>query len=365
MTTRSPNEQAAAPLKGRGTASRIESRFDTWVRERDVVDAPFGTEDESVPPPATVVMRHHAKSILMRNDSPDIPFEQSINPYMGCEHGCIYCYARPSHGHLGLSPGIDFETRLFAKDNAAEVLRRELSKPRYVCRPVTLGGNTDPYQPIERKRRITRALIEVLADHGHPFSIITKNALIERDLDLLAPLAARNLVHAYVSVTQLDVELSRRLEPRASAPDRRIEAIRRLAQAGVPVGVMVAPIIPFVTDAFLEEILERAAAAGARSAGYVLLRLPHEILPLFEGWLETHVPLKAKHVMSLIRQMHGGKAYDARWGVRQRGTGPFAELLAQRFTKTVNRLGLNRPKAPLDTTQFRAPTDDPRQGSLL
>jgi DNA repair photolyase len=274
------------------------------------------------------------------------------------------CYARPAHAYVGLSPGIDFETRIFAKPNAAELLVRELGAPGYVCRNIQIGGNTDPYQQAERELKITRSVIEVLARHQHPFSIITKNALIERDIDLMAPMAAKGLVRAYVSVTNWDPDLARKLEPRASAPWRRIEAIRRLAAAGIPTGVMVAPIIPFVTDRFMEEVLERASEAGASGAGYVLLRLPHEIEPLWEAWLAAHYPLKAKHVMSLVRQTRGGKAYDSRWGVRQRGTGAFADLIEQRFRRACERLGLDRPRPALDTSRFTPPAPPPRPGRV-
>ncbi len=270
------------------------------------------------------------------------------------------CYARPAHAYLGLSPGLDFETRLFAKVNAAELLRRELAAPSYRCAPIVLGANTDPYQPIEREHRITRSIIEVLAECVHPFTLVSKNALIERDIDLIAPMAARRLAQACISVTNLDAELARKLEPRASAPYRRLDAIARLAAAGIPVTVLVAPVIPFITDRHIEQILERAQEAGATGAGYVLLRLPHEVAPLFKAWLATHYPLKAEHVMSLVRQMRGGRDYDATWGERQRGTGNFADLIAKRFALACKRLGLNRERAGLDTSQFRPPRTGPQ-----
>ncbi|HEU4621811.1 MAG TPA: PA0069 family radical SAM protein [Burkholderiaceae bacterium] len=345
-------QPATPPLKGRGTTSRIQGRFETWAREPNPQPSP---DDEPAPKPITIVASHHAKSAISRNDSPDIPFEQSINPYMGCEHGCVYCYARPSHAYLGLSPGLDFETRLYAKPNLPEVLRRELAAPGYTCKPITIGGNTDPYQPIEREQRITRQVIEVLAEHRHPFSIITKNALIERDIDLMAPMAQHRLVRAYISITNWDTELARKLEPRAAAPWRRMQAIERLSSAGIPVGVLVAPIIPFVTDCYIEEILERAAQAGATSAGYVLLRLPHEVGPLFKDWLDQHFPLKTKHVMSLMEQLGGGKQYDARWRVRQTGSGPFADLIAQRFRLACRRFGLATDHPPHDVSRFEIP----------
>ena len=270
------------------------------------------------------------------------------------------CYARPTHAYLGLSPGLDFETKIFAKANAAELLRKELAAPGYRVSTISIGANTDPYQPAERELKITRGVIEVLAECEHPFGVVTKNALIERDIDLLAPLAAKNLARAFVSVTNLDNDLARRLEPRASAPERRLAAIRRLAEAGVPVGVMVAPIIPFLTDRFLEETLERAREAGATMAGYVLLRLPHEVAPLFRDWLAVHYPQKAEHVMSLVQQMRGGKDYDATFGRRQRGTGEFADLIATRFRLACQRLGYNAEREPLDATRFRPPRATPQ-----
>src|SRR5207344_2889230 len=277
----------------------------------------WAREEEALPPLRTVVTPERAKSIISRNDSPDVGFDQSINPYRGCEHGCVYCFARPTHAYLGLSPGLDFETRIFAKTNAAELLRAELGARSYRCSPIAIGVNTDAYQPAERELGITRSVIEVLAECEHPFTLITKNALIERDIDLVAPAAAKRLTRAAISVTNLDAALARKLEPRASAPYRRLETIRRLADAGIPVCVMAAPLIPFVTDRHLEEILERAKEAGATSAGYVLLRLPHEVAPLFKEWLATHAPLKAEHVMSLVQQMSGGRDYDSRFGIRQ------------------------------------------------
>jgi DNA repair photolyase len=271
------------------------------------------------------------------------------------------CYARPSHAYLGLSPGLDFETRIFAKINAAELLRKELAAPGYRPSAIALGANTDPYQPVERELRVTRSVLEVLAECEHPFTIVTKNALVERDIDLVAPMAAKRMAHAYVSVTNLDAALARKLEPRASAPYRRLEAIRRLADAGIPVGVIVAPLIPFVTDRYMEEILGRACAAGAVSAGYILLRLPHEVAPLFKEWLATHYPLKADHVMSLVRQMRGGRDYESTFGVRQTGTGNFAELIGKRFDLACQRLGLNRRgREPLDASRFRPPRSTPQ-----
>ena len=355
---------APARIKGRGAASNREGRFESVERTRE--DDGWYREDTPEPRPETVVTEERARSIISRNDSPDIHFEQSINPYRGCEHGCVYCYARPSHGYLNLSAGIDFETKLFAKTNAAELLRRELGKPGYACSPINLGANTDPYQPIERRYRITRSILEVLAEHRHPCTIITKNALIERDLDLLVPMARANLVHAFVSVTSLDNRLASTLEPRASAPHRRLQAVATLNEAGVPCGVMVAPIIPMVTDRYLEQILERAAAAGAKGAGYTILRLPYELKELFREWLALNVPERAEHVMSLIRQMRGGRDNDARFGSRMRGEGAFAELIRQRFALACRRFGITRGRdIVLDAAHFAPPRAATPQGELF
>ncbi|NJO13580.1 MAG: PA0069 family radical SAM protein [Gammaproteobacteria bacterium] len=325
---------------GRGAVSNSAGRFETFTKE--AVDDGWGSLDEPLPPFVTTVQAEPARSIITRNQSPDIPFDQSINPYRGCEHGCIYCYARPSHAYLNLSPGLDFESKLFFKRDAARLLEQELSAPGYRCAPLTIGANTDPYQPIEREHRVTRAVLEVLARTRHPLSIITKSSLIERDLDLLATMAEQNLVVALVSVTTLDAELKRKLEPRAASPRARLSTIRKLAQAGIPVQVLVAPVIPVLTDAELENILQAAAAAGARSAGYVLLRLPHELGGLFREWLERHEPMKSQHVLARLQAMHAGKDYDSRWGQRQRGSGEYAALLAQRFRLACARLGLNQ-----------------------
>jgi DNA repair photolyase len=359
MALRTTRGDSGGPVKGRGAPSNLEGRYASWQRE--AVDDGWRRDDDALPPIRTEVAHETAKSIIARNDSPDIPFDQSINPYRGCEHGCVYCYARPTHAYLGLSPGLDFETRIFAKTNAAELLRKELAAPGYRPSAIALGANTDPYQPVERELRVTRSILEVLAECEHPFTIVTKNALVERDIDLVAPMAAKRMAHAYVSVTNLDADLARQLEPRASAPYRRLETIRRLADAGIPVGVLVAPLVPFVTDRYLEEILERAREAGASSAGYILLRLPHEVAPLFKAWLAAHYPLKAEHVMSLVRQMRGGRDYQSGFGVRQAGTGTFAELVAKRFDLACQRLGLNRRgREPLDTSRFRPPRTGPQ-----
>jgi len=355
MPLKTVTGERATLTKGRGATLNPEGRFESLRRESfdDGWDVPLAEEPTR---PRTTVTPERAKSIISRNESPDIPFTFSINPYRGCEHGCIYCYARPSHAYLELSPGLDFETRLFAKVNAAELLREELAKPNHRCESITIGANTDPYQPIEREWKITRQVLEVLAECEHPAAIITKNALVERDLDLLKPMADKNLIQVFVSVTTLDHELARRMEPRASAPRRRIEAIRALAQAGVPVGVMTAPVVPFLTDAGLESVLEAAAEAGASAAGYTLMRLPWELKDLFKDWLVQNFPLKAEHVMSRVRQMRKGKENDPNFGTRQKGEGLLAELLQKRFDIACQRLGLNQGRRkPLDTTRFKPP----------
>ena len=340
--------------RGRGATFSPRNRFRHDVRE--ALDDGWSRDDEPLPPLTTTVVIQHARTIIARNDSPDIPFDRSINPYQGCEHGCVYCYARPSHAYLDLSPGLDFETRLFAKPNAADLLRRELAQPGYACEPMALGTNTDPYQPIEREWKVTRSVLEVLAECEHPFTIVTKSALVERDMDLIAPMAAKGMARVYLSITTLDKSLARTMEPRAAAPHRRLQAIAALARSGVPTGVMVAPLIPQLNDRDLEAILEAAAQAGAKHAGWIMLRLPREVAPLFRGWLDVHHPLRAKHVMSLVQQVHGGRDYDATFGTRQRGRGVFADLIAQRFAVACERLGLNQDRAPpLDTSRFRPP----------
>lgn len=346
-----------ATIKGRGAADNPPGRFETLARNRE-------TETEIMSRPETVVTLQPARSIIARNDSPDLPFTQSINPYQGCEHGCIYCYARPSHAYLGLSPGLDFETRLFAKENAADKLREELSRPGYRCELISLGANTDPYQPIEREYRITRSILEVLWEFRHPVGIVTKGSLIERDLDLLEPMAREGLVHVFISIGTLDGEIARTLEPRAAAPYRRVETIRHLSGHGVPCGTLVAPIIPFLNDKDMEAVLEAVSEAGARMAGYTLLRLPWEVKDLFKDWLERHYPLKANHVMARIRDMRGGRDNDPEFGSRMKGEGQFAELLRKRFELACRRLGLNAGgRNPLDTTKFRRP--GPQQGALF
>jgi DNA repair photolyase len=340
------------PPRGRGTATNPHNRFapqrsvafdDGWYQEAPLTQ---GTE----------VRLETAKSIITRNSSPDLPFDRSINPYRGCEHGCIYCYARPSHAYWDLSPGLDFETKLIAKTNAASMLEQQLSKPGYKCAPINLGSNTDPYQPIEREHRLTRQTLEVLLRYRHPVTIVTKGSLILRDLDLLVELAEQRLVAVMISLTTLDDELKRILEPRAAAPKARLRAIRVMREAGIPVGVLCSPMIPMINDSELESLLAEAHAAGAQSAAYMMLRLPLEVAPLFEEWLNAHYPQRAAHVLSLIRQCRGGELYDSRFGARMRGEGPFAALLAQRFAKASKRLGLDRREGyNLDCTAFCPP----------
>lgn len=342
MTRTSPSTP-----RGRGAVTNRPGRYALRHAE------PAGPADGVGPD--TRLYEETCRSIVSRNDSPDVPFEHSLNPYRGCEHGCIYCYARPSHSWLDLSPGLDFESRIFVKTNAAERLRETLASPRYRCRPITIGANTDAYQPAERSRRLTRAVLEVLAGCRHPFSIITKSALVERDLDLLADMAARRLCSVAVSIPTLQDALKRTLEPRAPSAARRLTTIRRLAEAGVPVTLMLAPVIPALTDHEIEDILGAAAEAGATRATWVLLRLPHEVAPLFREWLEAHCPDRARRVMSLVRQSRGGRDYDAAWGRRQRGTGEYAALIARRFEVAQRRNGYVSGPRELDTSQFRRP----------
>ena len=348
-------------LNGRGALSNAAGRFEKQTRV--LVDD--GWEQEEEPSLKTEILRDTSRTIITRNNSPDISFSQSINPYKGCEHGCVYCFARPTHAYLGFSPGADFESKIFAKPNAAELLRRELSSPKYVPQVLAIGTNTDPYQPIERKLRIMRSVLEVLYEFRHPVGIVTKSALILRDLDILAPMAEMGLAKVALSVTTLDRKLARTMEPRAATPSKRIDAIRQLNEAGVPAAVMFAPVIPALNDEELEAVLGEAAEAGAKNAGYVLLRLPLEIKDLFREWLEANEPGRAKHVMSLIKSMRGGKDYDANWHTRMRGTGPYAELIAKRFQLAARRLGLNREHRPLDLTQFRKPIAAGEQLALL
>ncbi|MGH8163303.1 MAG: PA0069 family radical SAM protein, partial [Rhodanobacteraceae bacterium] len=318
------------------------------------------------PRPATTVTVERARSINSRNDSPDVPFEQSINPYKGCEHGCVYCFARPSHAYLNLSPGLDFETRLYAKTNAAEQLAKELARPGYRCTPINIGANTDPYQPVEKRYEITRSILEVLAEARHPCTIVSKNALVERDLDILVPMARQQLVHVFISCAQLDNRLASKLEPRASAPHRRIRTIKTLNETGVPCGVLVAPIIPALNDRDLEHVLEAAALSGAKIAGYTTLRLPHELKTLFREWLAAHVPQRAEHVMSLVKQMNGGRDYDSDFRTRMRGHGEFARLIARRFDVACAKYGYTRRGGLLlDCARFAPPRPPSPQQELF
>lgn len=361
----SPSDRLpAVARKGRGAVTNRTPRFETEVRERvyDGWSSPFEDEEGEPPSLLTSVTDDATRTIIATNESPDIPFDQSINPYRGCEHGCVYCFARPSHAYLGLSPGLDFETRLLAKPRAAELLDRELRHKSYRCKVIALGTNTDPYQPIERERRITRQILEVLAAFNHPVTIVTKSALVTRDIDILAPMAARGLARVALSVTTLDRALARTMEPRAATPTRRLAAIEELVKAGIPCGVMAAPMIPALNDHELEAILDAAAARGATAAGYVMLRLPLEIKDLFAEWLEAHAPGRAKHVLSLVAQARGGKLYDAAWGRRMTGTGAHAELLRKRYDLACKRHGFSKDRWTLVTSLFRPP---PRAGDQL
>jgi len=347
-------------LKGRGTSLTPQSRYDRLGREAADDGWTHATEGDDEPAkPRTSVTPRPGKTIITRNESPDVGFSQSINPYLGCEHGCIYCYSRPSYAYWDMSPGLDFETKLFAKTNAVELLRQELAKPGYACDTIMLGANTDCYQPIEREWKLTRGVIEVLHEARHPLAIVTKSSLVERDIDLLAPMAKDGLAHVSMSIAHLDNELAHRMEPRATAPHRRMRTVRVLADAGIPVTALVAPIIPQINDRDLERVLEEARAAGATTASYVLLRLPFELKALFRDWLERHYPMRAAHVMSLVQQMRGGKDYDAEFGKRMTGEGVFADLIAARFRKACARLGYAERELSLRTDLFRPP---PRPG---
>ncbi len=349
MTTNTPRP---LPVRGRGATHAVQSRFDRLERRQDT---PF--EEELAPRQvATQIIHEVAKSIISTNDSPDVPFNRSINPFAGCEHGCIYCFARPTHGYRGLNPGLDFETKIIAKDNAVDLLRSELEKPSYRPETIVLGANTDPYQPIERDLRLTRRILEVLTECRHPTGIVTKSGLIARDIDLLGELARFQAIHVCVSITTLDTKLSRIMEPRASAPERRLEAIRALAAAEVPVAVLVSPLIPAINDHEIEAVLEAAAAAGATAANSILVRLPWEVKELFEGWLDTHFSERKERVLDLIRQSRGGKLYDDNWGNRMRGDGPYAEMLFRRFEVARRRLGLDRRSWEASAAHFRRPS---------
>ena len=339
--------------KGRGAVSSPEGRFS----QRGVdLDAEVAAEDGSIAPRSTYRAMQAGK-IIATNNSPDIPFNRSINPYQGCEHGCIYCYARPSHSYLDLSPGLDFETQIFYKPNAVERLEAAWSRDKYVCEPITIGANTDPYQPVEKEQRITRRLLELFLKQRHPVNLITKGTLVLRDIDLLSELASRRLAAVAISLPTLDPALKRIMEPRVPAADARLKAMRALANAGVPVSALLAPVIPAINDREIEAILDAAATAGVAEAHYIFLRLPHEVAPLFAEWLDVHFPDRARHVMSLVRQSSGGRDYDSRFGLRQRGRGPYADMIAARFRRAATRLGLSREqrKAKLDCTQFERP----------
>ena len=359
--------KAPAPLKGRGTVWALPHRFDTDLREPH--DDGWGTLEQQVNEttlgPQTQLMEEQARSILAENDSPDIGFDLSINPYRGCEHGCIYCYARPTHAYLSLSPGIDFETRIVAKVNAAERLREAFSRRGYEPRMLNIGSVTDAYQPAERRLRITRGVLEVMAEARHAFSIITKSSLVERDLDLIVPMACDRLAAVYVSITTLDSGLARVLEPRAAAPARRLQTLERLARAGVPVGVSVSPVIPFLNEPELERILDAAASSGAQRAFSVMLRLPRELSPLFRHWLQQHYPDRAARIMARVQEMRGGRDNDARFGSRMTGQGVWAQLLRQRFHKACSRLALNQERVALDLSAFRPPAPQGGQASLF
>jgi DNA repair photolyase len=353
--------------KGRGAVSNASGRFESERRVR--IDDGWGDgqgnswqDTDELPTLRTTVMADTTRRIITTNDSPDISFSQSINSYRGCEHGCTYCFARPTHAYLGFSPGLDFETKLVAKFDGPKLLEQELRNPRYRCEIIAMGTNTDPYQPIEREHRLTRGILEVMSAFNQPTGIVTKNALVARDVDILASMAKRHLATVHLSVTSLDPQLARNMEPRASAPHRRLAAIKALSSAGIPTGVMTAPMIPGLNDAEMEDILAAAWDAGARRAGYTLIRMPYEIKDLFAEWLEAYYPMKAKHVLNLIKETHGGRLYDPRWGSRMHGEGPYAELVSTRFRLACRKLGFNQQSFRLDTTKFAPP---PKEGDQL
>ena len=338
---------------GRGSITNPANRYHSTHNHE--IDDGWDLQDEPAPALKTTVTTDNSKTIINPVRSPDLPFDRSINPYRGCEHGCIYCYARPSHAYLDLSPGLDFESRLIAKPQAPELLRKELNKPRYQCQPIAIGTNTDPYQPIDKQWQITRQILEVLRDYKHPVSIVTKASLIERDLDILTDMAKQNLVLVFISISSLDRSLTRAMEPRAAAPQRRLKTIQTLTEAGIPVGVLVAPIIPFLNDAEMETVLTSCQQAGAISADYVMLRLPLEVEILFQEWLQIHYPQKAKRILQRIRDLRSGKLNDSTYGQRMRGQGQYADIIAQRFQLSCKRLGLNKDGYQLDSSQFRPP----------
>ncbi|KIN64936.1 Radical SAM domain protein [Sulfitobacter noctilucicola] len=356
------NEALTSKIKGRAAGSNHAGRYERYAR---VAEDDGWAREEELPVLRTTTQVELPRSMITYNKSPDLPFDRSINPYRGCEHGCVYCFARPSHAYLGLSPGLDFETQLIARTEAPEVLRRDLAARKYKVAPIAIGTNTDPYQPIEKKHEIMRECLKVLADTGHPVAIVTKGSLIERDIDILAPMAQRGLVRVGISVTTLDATLSRLMEPRAPAPARRLGVIRRLSQAGIPVRVMASPMIPALTDPELEAILGAGRDAGARTASWIMLRLPQEVSPLVQEWLAQHYPDRAERIMNRLRDMHGGKAYDATWHRRMRGEGPYAEMVAQRFNVAIKRLGLKTNAPPMRCDLFRAPVLPGAQMSLF
>ncbi len=349
------------PVKGRGAATNRAGRYDLAREAEDDGWAP----DEAPPPLRTEIVFDRTREAISKVASPDLPFDRSLNPYRGCEHGCVYCFARPTHAWLGLSPGLDFETRLTAKPDAPALLRKALMRPSYKPRPLAIGTNTDPYQPAEKKLKIMRGVLEVLAEFAHPVTIVTKSALVARDLDILGPMGRKGLARVSLSVTTLDGDLARIMEPRAAAPGRRLWALKRLAEAGVPSGVMAAPLIPAINDHEIEAILRAAAAAGAKTAGYIVLRLPLEVRDLFVEWLEAHFPDRAARVMRYVRELHGGRDYDPEWGKRLKGEGVYSELIRRRFARAAAERGLDRELPPLRLDLFRRPAPDRRQLSLF
>lgn len=351
------------PARGRGARSNRTGRFE--AQQNETFDDGWSQDDAEPAQLATTVQPMKSRTIIASNTSPDVGFERSINPYRGCSHGCIYCYARPAHAYLGLSPGLDFESKLFFKPEAGRLLEAELSRKSYAPKVIHIGGDTDPYQPDEKRLRVTREVIETLQRFSHPFSIITKSALIQRDLDVLGPMGRDGLARAAVSITTLDRRLARSMEPRAATPERRLEAVRRLSEAGVPTTVMFAPVIPGLNDHEMEGVLQRAAEAGAAGAGYVALRLPLEIKDLFEEWLASDHPDRARRVMSLVRQIRGGQAYQSAWGKRMTGEGPVADAMRQRFQLARRRYGLDRPLPPLDLSRFAKPSQPANQLQLF
>ncbi len=356
------SKQLPHALHGRGAISNPDNRFESTQRE--LIDDGWDSLDQPLEPIRTTLTIDSAKTVISYNQSPDIPFDRSINPYRGCEHGCVYCFARPTHAYLGLSPGLDFETKLFYKPDAATLLREELGKRNYQPQPIALGINTDSYQPVERTVGLTRQILEVLQETRHPVTIVTKSAMIERDIDILAEMAQQNLISVALSITTLNRDLSRRLEPRAAAPQRRLETVQKLSDAGIPVSVLIAPLIPVLTDSELETIMEQSRHAGARSCGYVLLRLPHELKELFQQWLHEHQPLKAEHVMNRIRDCRGGKEYQAEFGTRMSGEGIFADLLRQRYQRAMKRLEFGG-MPELETQHFIKPRKEKTQMELF